>query len=76
MRKAALWGAAFLPLLLLIGCSGGDGKAAYNDDEKKAVEAAKNLTPEQQIENAQKAPLSQEQKDALIQSIKEKNGIK
>ncbi|RYG36145.1 hypothetical protein EON81_10625 [bacterium] len=62
--------------MLLAGCSGGDGKAAYNIEEKKAVEAAKNLTPEQQIENAQKAPMSQDQKDALVKSIKDKNGIK
>ncbi|MBI1334959.1 MAG: hypothetical protein GC165_19005 [Armatimonadetes bacterium] len=64
--------------LSLSGCGGGNDHSAppHTADEQIAVEAVKNLTPEQQIERAQNSPMPQAAKDALIKSIKEKNGMK
>lgn len=61
---------------LVAGCGGSNKTYKHTDAEEKAVQEAMNLTPEQQIERAQNAPLPPEQKEALIKSIKEKNGIK
>lgn len=59
-----------------VGCGGSDKTYRHTEAEEKAVQEAMNLTPEQQIERAQNSPLPQEQKDALIRSIKEKYGLK
>ena len=60
----------------IVGCVGSKRTYTHTDAEEKAVQEAMNLTPEQQIERAQNSPLPPEQKEALIKSIKEKNGIK
>ena len=65
-----------LAAAILAGCGGSNRTYNHTDAEDKAIQEAKNLTPEQQIERAQNSPLPQEQKDALIKSIKDKNGIK
>ncbi|RYG46756.1 hypothetical protein EON79_09290 [bacterium] len=79
VRLAALpLGAALLliPGLLLSGCgSGSSDKYAPNAEEAKMVKEAENLSPEQQIANVEKAPISQAMKDAQIKAIKEKAGI-
>lgn len=62
--------------IVLAGCGNSDGKPAYNAEEQKAVQQAKSMTPEQQLEAAQKSALPPDQKAALIQSIKEKNGLR
>lgn len=61
---------------LAVGCGGSNKTYRHTEAEEKAVQEAMNLTPEQQIERAQNSPLPQEQKDALIRSIKEKHGLK
>lgn len=61
---------------VLSGCGGSKRTYKHTDVEEQAMQEVKNLTPEQQIERAQKSPLPPEQKEALIKSIKEKNGIK
>ncbi len=73
MRKTVC---LILVVAALVGCGGSKRTYKYNDVEEKAMQEAKNLTPEQQIERAQNSPLPPEQKEALIKSIKEKNGIK
>lgn len=70
------------PILILCGafaiggCQDDHGAPPHTADEEKAVREAQNLTPEQQIERAEKSPMPQSAKDALIKSIKEKNGMK
>ena len=61
----------------IAGCgSSASGPAAHTSDEQKAVDSVKNQTPEQQIAAAENSPMSRDQKDAVIKSIKAKNGGK
>ena len=69
--------AALFAASLLVGCgSDNHGAPPHTPDEEKALQEYNKLTPEQQIERAQNSPQPQGAKDALIKSIKEKNGIK
>ena len=71
----------WLPLaglaMVLLGCGDSNSTAApaHTAEEEKAIQGAKALTPQQQLEQAEKSPLPAEQKAALIKSIKEKNGL-
>jgi len=61
----------------LLGCgNGADNVPSHTADEQKLVDEVKNETPEQQIERIQKAPMPESAKAAMIQKIKDKNGIK
>lgn len=60
----------------IAGCGSSQRTYTHTADEEKAMQEVKNLTPEQQIERAQNAPISPEAKETLIRSIKEKNGLK
>jgi hypothetical protein len=71
-----LWPVVLLIVMALGGCSGKNGQPPLTADEEKAVKEVQNLTPEQQIERAQNSPMPQSAKDALIKSIKDKNGLK
>ena len=72
-----LWPIVLLSVgLVAVGCGDDHGAPPHTAAEEKAVNDVKNATPEQQIERAQNSPMPQSAKDALIKSIKEKNGIK
>lgn len=73
LRKAGL---ILIAGLVAIGCGGSQREYKHTSAEEKALQEANSLTPEQQIERAQNSPLPPEQKEALIRSIKEKNGLK
>lgn len=67
-----------LGALCLVGCGGpGAGTpSTYTDEEKKAMQQAASLTPQQQLERAEaNTTLPPDQKAALIRSIKEKNNL-
>jgi len=68
--------ALLLSLCFLAGCGSDNGAPAHTADEEKALADYKKLTPEQQIERAKNSPMPQAAKDSLIQSIKDKNGMK
>ena len=68
--------AVLLSLCFLAGCGSDHGSPPHTADEQKAVDDYNKLTPQQQIDRAQKSPMPQGAKDSLIQSIKDKNGIK
>lgn len=66
-----------LAALLLGGCgSGGDSVPGHTASEDKAINEAKNLTPEQQIERIKNSPQPEGAKAALIDRIKREHGIK
>lgn len=65
-----------LGFCFVVGCGSNNGTPPHTAEEEKAVQEAKNLTPEQQIERAKNSPMPQSAKDALIKSIKDKNGLK
>lgn len=72
---------AFLPLatlaLLIGGCgSSPDSVPQHTPEEAKAIQDAKNMTPEQQIERIQSGGMPESAKAAMIQEIKQKHGIK
>jgi hypothetical protein len=59
------------------GCgNNADQVPAHTGDEQKLVDELKNETPEQQIERIKKGPMPEAAKAAMIQKIKDKNGIK
>jgi hypothetical protein len=68
--------AFLLSLCFLAGCGDDHGSPPHTADEQKALDEYKTLTPQQQIERAEKSPMPQGAKDALIKSIKDKNNIK
>lgn len=55
------------------GCGAGqDTVMAHSPSEQKAIDAYKNMTPQQQIDLVQKGPMPQAAKTATIQKIKDK----
>jgi hypothetical protein len=62
---------------VILGCGNSNSTQAppHTAEEEAAIKAAKAMTPEQQIEQVEKGPLPPEQKAAMIQSIKAKNGL-
>ncbi len=72
----------FWPLAVLVGslvmggCADDHGSPPHTAQEQKALDDYNKMTPEQQIERAQNSPMPQGAKDALIKSIKDKNGLK
>ena len=58
------------------GCKGADSVPGHTAAEDAAIAAQKKLTPEQQIEQIQKSPQPEGAKAALIQRIKDQNGMK
>lgn len=75
MKKALL---PFATLALLIGGCGSspDTVPKHSPEEEKAIQEAKNMTPQQQIERIQQGSMPESAKAAMIQEIKQKNGIK
>jgi hypothetical protein len=70
-----------LPLLaaaLLFGggCGNGDSVPKHTPEEEKALQDLKTLTPEQQIERIQNGGMPDSAKQAMIQQIKTKYGLK
>lgn len=63
-------------LLFVGGCGDGDTVPKHSAEEEKALQDMKTLTPEQQIERIQNGGMPDSAKQALIQEIKTKNGLK
>lgn len=71
-----IWPIAVLVVsFVLVGCGDDHGAPPHTAQEEKIVQETQNLTPQQQIDRAQNSPMPQSAKDALIKSIKEKNGM-
>lgn len=70
--------AVLLPfaVLLLAGCGSADSVPAHTAAEQKAIDAEKNLTPEQRIAQIQNSPLPAGAKTDMIAKVKAENGIK
>jgi uncharacterized protein YcfL len=64
-----------LSVCALVGCGSSNSTPPHNAEEEKAVQQARSMTPQQQLEAAEKSTLPVDQKNALIKSIKEKNGL-
>ena len=75
MKKTLL---PFATLALLVGGCGSsqDQVPAHSPEEAKAIQEAKNMTPQQQIERIQSGGMPESAKAAMIQEIKQKHGIK
>lgn len=72
-----LFASAFLLAAFLMGCgSNPDAVPTHTADEQKLVDQLKSETPQQQIERIQKGPMPDSAKSAMIQKIKDENGIK
>ncbi len=71
-----IFSALLLALCFIFGCGGDHGAPPYTADEQKALDDYNKLTPQQQIDRANNAPMAQGAKDALVKSIKDKNGMK
>jgi len=77
LRTPLALACALLALPLVGGCgSSSDSVPAHTADEQKLVDQLKNETPQQQIERIQNGPMPEAAKAAMIQKIKDKNGIK
>jgi hypothetical protein len=63
-------------LLFVGGCGDSDVVPKHSAEEEKALQDMKSLTPEQQIERIQNGGMPDSAKQALIQEIKTKNGLK
>lgn len=62
--------------LLLGGCGNGDTVPKHSPEEAAALKEMESLTPEQQIERIQNGGMPESAKQAMIQEIKTKNGLK
>ena len=72
-------GIALLSLAaVVVGCGSSpnpNNPPAHTAEEEAAIRSAQGLTPQQQLEQAEKSPLPADQKAALVNSIKEKHGL-
>jgi hypothetical protein len=57
------------------GASNSTKAPAHTAEEDAAIRAAQALTPQQQIEQIEKGPAPADQKAAMIQAVKAKNGL-
>lgn len=63
-------------LLFVGGCGASDVVPKHSAEEEKALQEMKTLTPEQQIERIQNGGMPASAKEAMIQEIKTKHGLK
>lgn len=63
-------------LLFAGGCGNGDTVPKHSPEEEAALKEMQTLTPEQQIERIQNGGMPESAKQAMIQEIKTKNGLK
>ncbi|MGV3614183.1 MAG: hypothetical protein ACO1SV_02505 [Fimbriimonas sp.] len=63
-------------LLFVGGCGDSDTVPKHSPEEEKAMQEMKSLTPEQQIERIQNGGMPEAAKQAMIQDIKTKHGLK
>lgn len=74
LAKTVFWIAA--AALAAAGCSNPNQIPTLGPDDQKAIDAYNKMTPQQRIDSIEKGPMPQSAKQAMIQRIKDQNGIK